>query len=195
MDSKCPKCQKLITHEDFLFEVQCACGSRFNPFMGLESADHSGDITDAVSDSFQESQNAFKDIQSFGETMKESIPEAKVKDSGFSDLSAGAGELAMGMPDTGLSAQILNATNDDNFVFSSAPHLEGYRTEAYLMPVSVQATIDSGAQDPLKEAFLLLKKRAEAQGANAIVGFQWKVASDGGRVFVSGLPLKVKRTS
>ena len=83
--------------------------------------------------------------------------------------------------------------SDGNFVFSSAPQLDGYAVEKYLLPISAQATIDSNAQDPLKEAFLLLKKRAESQGANAIVGFQWKVAPDGNRVFVSGLPLKVKR--
>ena len=50
------------------------------------------------------------------------------------------------------------------------------------------------ANDPLKDAFLLLKKRAQDQGANALVEFQWKVAADGTRVFVSGLPLRVKRT-
>lgn len=185
----------MISHEDFLFEVQCECGARFNPFMGLESADNVLDTGDSGPDSFKESKSAFEDIQNFGETMQESIPEPKAgaDAGGMQDLSDPSSQSAgMGVPEmdgTPVSA------SDGGFVFSSAPHLDGYRTEAYLMPVSVQANIDSSAQDPLKEAFLLLKKRAEAQGANAIVGFQWKVASDGTRVFVSGLPLKVKRSS
>ena len=193
MDSKCPKCKKMITHEDFLFEVQCECGSRFNPFMGLESSDNALDTGDSGPDSFKESKSAFEDIQQFGETMPEAIPEPKSTSGGMEQLETSGGGNSMGVPELDTSSPL--TANDGGFIFSSAPHLDGYRTEAYLMPVSVQANIDTSAQDPLKEAFLLLKKRAESQGANAIVGFQWKVASDGSRVFVSGLPLKVKRGS
>ena len=192
MDSLCPKCKKNITHEDYLFEVQCPCGTRFNPFMGVEGGQappseiQSDDGPIAMSelddDSFKESTNAFKEIQDFGELM----PPMK---------AAGAipflkPELAVEVP----VSRTLSVAPDDNFVFSSTPHIEGHVTESYLLPVSVQSEIDTKASDPLKDAFLLLKKRAQDQGANALVEFQWKVSADGTRVFVSGLPLRVKRS-
>ncbi len=197
MDSICPKCKKSITHEDYLFEVQCPCGARFNPFMGLDGGDAVSEeipastfneplaMTELEDDSFKESTNAFKEIQDFGELM----PQAAEA------LAPKAEKLSAPRPSAPASTRTISLSHEDNFVFSSTPHLDGYDIESYLLPVSVQAEIDSTTQDPLKDAFLLLKKRAQDQGANALVEFQWKVSADGTRVFVSGLPVRVKRTS
>ncbi len=205
MDSVCPKCKKNISHEDFLFEVQCECGARFNPFMGLEGTASPEEEAPAAPapaepklemelDDFKESTNAFKEIQDFGEQMP-IAGNAPPASSSTSSAAPSYESSGLGMPenDAPSSSGPAISASAGGFVFSSAPQLDGYVTESYLLPVSAQATIDSNAQDPLKEAFLLLKKRAESQGANAIASFQWKVAPDGNRVFVSGLPLKVRR--
>jgi len=206
MDSVCPKCKKNISHEDFLFEVQCTCGARFNPFMGLDGGGMGGEPApepvqekaepklEMELDDFKESTNAFKEIQDFGEQMPVggNAPAASATPSDLGGaFDSGMGAESAAEVSSGSSAPA--APLAGGFVFSSGPQIDGYVTESYMLPVSAQATIDAGAQDPLKEAFLILKKRAESQGANAIASFQWKVAPDGNRVFVSGLPLKVRR--
>ena len=96
MLSTCPNCKRQIEHDDFLFEVLCQCGSRFNPFMVNEGLDplaglaepkemsasqagaalggggalgSSAAMATPAPDpaSFQESNNAFQEIVNFGE--------------------------------------------------------------------------------------------------------------------------------
>ena len=76
MVSTCPSCKNQITHEDYLFEVACECGMRFNPFYDASGPNEIPPQVEAEPESaapnFSESRTAFQEIVQFGETMEQS---------------------------------------------------------------------------------------------------------------------------
>lgn len=65
VESSCPNCKKKNEHEDYLFEVACSCGSRYNPFMQLEETPAAA--PSAAEPQFAEASAAFADIRNFGD--------------------------------------------------------------------------------------------------------------------------------
>lgn len=73
MISICPKCHHEIEHEDYLFEVVCSCGARFNPFMtSQDSAPKAEPGPQPPAEkvpAFSESEAAFSAIRNYGEAL------------------------------------------------------------------------------------------------------------------------------
>jgi hypothetical protein len=196
MLSICPKCKKEIEHEDFLFEVHCDCGSRFNPFMNLEPAP-----TD-VAHAEPPSAGAGLDAPTWQDPMAEQ-PDFKESQSVFAELKDFAeGTMAeMAVPPLNLdgpppaaSPSIPRAPGaPSDAVLTSGDGLPGYRIDAYLAPVSAVAALNPADSNPLRPGFDALWSHAVAEGANGVVAVRWVLSPDGSRVILSGTPVRCSK--
>jgi len=187
MLSNCPKCSKPIEHEDFLFEVVCDCGCRFNPFMLLEgqaTAEPPQEVQPAPV--FSESQAAFQEIQNFGETLTEPEPAPATAIPGAAPATRPAAPRMAAVP-------VATAAPGDECPITAGDSLPGYSIDGYGMPVSTVAEVGTG-ESPLGAAFLSLWQQALAGGGNGIVGLRWVVLPDGARILVAGTPVRLSRS-
>lgn len=204
MISKCPKCGKDIEHEDFLFEVRCEqpnCGTRFNPFMlqGAASAEPppepeaqpegpgpslmtEGDAMGAAAAEvgFQESQEAFQEIQQYGEALAETPPGSPPPPT--TSPKAAAKKAAVAPLEPGAECPI-----------SAGDSLPGYTIDALFMPVSACSKVEAASESPFHGAFQGLWQQAQSVGATGIIGLRWTLTPDGGKVFASGTPVRCSK--
>lgn len=191
MISKCPSCKKDVDHEDFLFEVLCSCGARFNPFMQAEVPGFDAPPADAGSDAegmpgveadYSESRAVFDELRSFGETMTAG------QESSDPSIHAPASATPARAPAKPPVKKPLAGTpvGASGFVLTCGDHLPGMKIEAYLSAVSASAALAADAVAPLQNLFAALTEQALASGATALIAVRWSVLPDGTRVLASG---------
>jgi len=211
MTSTCPGCNKQVEHEDHLFEVECTCGNRFNPFMlnsnmdippmepgGMGMLDEHEPEPPPPSApppeieapteppqeslvSFEESAAAFQEVREFGETL----------------VSGNLPEIKSPPPSPGLPQATRTAATgvpiSGDCLMTAGEQLSGYAVESYLPPVSVASDLNLQGGDPLKPAFEILWNQAKAAGANGVVALRWAMTPDASKVLLSGTPVRVTK--
>ena len=184
MQSVCPKCQKAVEHEDYLFEVKCECGMRFNPYFTGETTDTHAD-TASDPDGFQESTSAFKDIVTFGESVSQTgeapvITEIKAvvpqKTMAYATPSDGP---KISSPPQAASPILISPTNE----------IPEHKTERFFLPISVVTDFDANQEDPLSPGIQLLCQKATHLNANGLCGLQWQILPDGSKIIFSAIPV------
>ena len=184
MESNCPNCKKKNEHEDYLFEVLCSCGSRYNPFMQLEETPAAAPEP-APSGQFAEANAAFADIRNFGEenTPAGAVPPAPAEPEGFTDLSspAPAGSSPPPMP---AAASAPRAAPSGGATFAAGPAMEP------LPPVSAAVDYDGSLPNPLEPLIHQLWSKAQSAGASACTEVRWVVSPDGQKIFGSCVPVR-----
>ncbi|MBI4403091.1 MAG: hypothetical protein HY537_02960 [Deltaproteobacteria bacterium] len=195
MLSTCPNCLQQVSHEDHLFDVECACGTHFNPFNQpgdlppLETTPPPQPSTPTMAFSnFKESNDCFKELRDFGESLTERKSPAAVPPK--KELKPSAPQMPAQSPSTPEFAFTGEATSTEPSLMTSAGILPGYRVEQILQPVSLWADI-GGSTDPLSGAFESLWLIAKNRGANGIIGLQWSLS--GNRVLVSGTAVRCSK--
>ncbi len=179
MLSTCPNCKKEIEHEDFLFEVQCQCGSRFNPFMSMSEETPAEVVATPVWENkdstpdYSESQSVFSELKEFAETGAVTPPPSPPNATAELDSLPGATN----------SVEALDA------ILTAGDSLPGYQIDRYLPPVSAVAALDASEPNPLRPGFNALWSQALQCGANGIVAVRWVLSPDGTRVVLSGTPV------
>lgn len=185
MLSTCPNCKKQIEHEDYLFEVSCECGMRFNPFMDLGTPAAETPLTPAWADpsgttapdpnAFAESHSVFAELKEFAEgTAHATTAKPSVLDK----------------PSTAAAPVPFAAVPSSEPIITSGDGLPGYRIEAYLAPVSATGTLNAADANPMRPGFDALWNQAIALGANGIVAVRWVLSPDGSKVILSGTPVR-----
>lgn len=199
MESNCPSCKTKLEHEDYLFEVVCTkCGMRFNPFyetfQGGEEA-----AAPPPAENFQESTNAFQEIVQFGENLGGAEGTSPTPDGGTPAEAALPSfdpepQAAVTPSDSaGRSAPAASFSAESSVLITSGDTLSGHRIQAYLPPQSVWANISTDAENPLESAFMVLWENCTRKGANGVVAVQWRFTPDGGRVLISGTPVRCEK--
>jgi len=188
MTTACPKCKKMMEHEDFLFEVVCdACKTRFNPFMQTNPEEvqeepiqiqESSQELQSLPQNFNESVQAFKEIQDFGEN----IPPA-------SQAPAKSKTPAKKAEPPKTSAIASRISSDFPVVF--APNLEHQEIDSHLEPISTFCALED-SEDPLQPGIRTLITKAQSVKAQAIVQLQIHFHPDGTKVLLSGIPVTLK---
>jgi uncharacterized protein YbjQ (UPF0145 family) len=173
MQSTCPNCKKQIEHEDFLFEVACDCGSRFNPFMNA-SDDAAFEPVEAPATDYSESASVFSELKNFAEQdgVLPEIPSAQVEEA--------PSTLPRQPPRPPVSGQLILTAGDS---------IPGYQIESYLAPVSASVPLAAHESNPLGPAFDALSEQASAVSASGIVAVRWVLSPTGTHVVLSGTPV------
>jgi len=192
MISTCPNCKNQIEHEDFLFEVECKCGMRFNPFYDVKTGDVTGgtagddpgtggdrSVENPLSD-FTESRTAFQEIVQFGETgtdlpKPEAAAPSRPKPSTVTKPPSGT------TSSTGIGSE-------SEVIITTAPLLPGYEIQSYLIPVSAWSSCEG--ENPLGSGFESLWSTCVAAGGTALTSVQWSFTPDGTRILLSGIPVR-----
>lgn len=183
----------MVEHEDYLFEVKCECGMRFNPyFTGGETQNSHTDSSagDSDPDGFQESTNAFKDIVTFGEAV--SNPEgiaalAEVTPITIPEQKAPAPKtITYATPSDGTSRE---NTRSLSILISPTNEIPDHKTEKFYLPISVITEFESGQTDPLAPGFQILCQKAIEMNANGLCSLQWKILPDGSKIIFSAIPV------
>lgn len=205
MISKCPKCGKDIEHEDFLFEVRCeqaGCGTRFNPFMLANTEAPAAPVAEpdipsegagpslmtegdaagaaAAASGFAESQEAFQEIQQYGEALSETPIGAPPPPT--TSPKAAAAKKASG--------PVAPIEPGSECPITAGDTLPGYQIDGIFLPISAWAEIDAGSASPFHKAFAGLWQQAQSVGASGVIGLRWTVSPDGGKVFATGTPVR-----
>lgn len=202
MTTTCPKCKKPIEHEDYMFEVLCDCGARFNPFMNLEDSPP-GDLqplesavasawqTSPSIGQFSESQALFNELQEFAEgTLVGGSPEHQAA----AAAPAGTGEKPTPVPTPVSDAPAAKPTPSGTPpIMTAGDSLPGYRVEAYLPPISAVTPLDSKDTNPMHRGFELLWSQALQCGASGVVAVRWVLSPDGTQVVLSGTPVRCSK--
>ncbi len=189
MLSNCPQCKKQIEHEDFLFEVICDCGTRFNPFMGITDIPGLDGVTPPAAPEwkepvvatvdYSESQAVFNELKNYAED-------------GATPTSTAPVQAPVAPTSTATAPRSAPSTSSDA-IMTSGDGLPGYRIEAYLAPLSASAPLDVQQSNPLRAGFDALWAQAENSGANGIVAVRWVLSPDGSRVVLSGTPVQCSK--
>ena len=190
MTSTCPACKHPIEHDEFLFEVHCTCGSRFNPFdtgntadeMGLQQHEEIGVGQLVSTQEFAESTSVFQELRDFGEGLG-STPAPAVP------------EVAVVPEPTAVPTPSSKDGTPLAVFFTSAQMLPGYQLVTFVAPISAWGILESTTPNPLRSAYEALAKQAEALGANAIVEVRWNPLPDGTKVIVSGSAVRCSKNS
>jgi hypothetical protein len=183
MESTCPNCKKKNEHEDYLFEVACSCGSRYNPFMQLEEAPAAS--APAPDPQFAEANAAFADIRNFGdESLSPAVPPSPPEEVGFTDLSA--------PPPPGTPSPNPPVTSPPPHAASAAAASAGASVSALepLPPVSACVDFDGSLPDPLSPLVEQLWQRAASAGASACTELRWAFSPDGQKLLGSCVPVR-----
>ena len=192
MQSTCPNCKKQIEHEDFLFEVVCSCGSRFNPFMGLSEAPPLDGVDVPVSapaavegpESFEESQAVFNELKEFAEGTNMGKQ---------ANLVVGTPLDGPPKPPTRKAKTPQKVTLPSDAIMTAGDGLPGYHIDEYLPPVSASGALDPHDPNPLGRAFETLWAQAVAIGATGVVAVRWVLLPEGNRVLMSGTPVRCSK--
>lgn len=197
MITPCPQCKKQVEHEDFLFEVICDCGARFNPFMNmnevppLDGVEVAADPPTwqeppAAPTNFAESQAVFAELKDFAEG---NIAEAAPVD--LNTALGNAPAAAFAAPPTPLRERppAVPIAGDSEAILTSGDSLPGYRIDSYLPPISAVTEL-APTPNPLRKGFDALWEEALALGANGVVAVRWVLSPDGSRVVLSGTPVR-----
>jgi hypothetical protein len=212
MLSTCPNCKRQIDHEDFLFEVQCECGLRFNPFYdgasasttgtdagdpgtggGTDSSGHGGDTS--AGNGYSESRAAFAEIVQFGETAdSDTNTNMNSNSNGHASEPSKTGTskiavLAETPADLGGGIAVATGTDSEAFMIS-ADTIEGHSISQYLSPLSVWVPLDNDAPNPLAPGFNSLWQQCLGLGGNAVISLRWAVSPDGGKCLLTGVPVR-----
>ncbi len=184
-----------MEHEDYLFEVECKCGMRFNPFYDMKTGEGEATATNTEDPGtggdraienpladFSESRTAFQEIVDFGETMEET-PKAKPK-----AAAAPAPALRPKTPQPSVAPAPSTFSSDSEMVITTAPAIPGYDIQSYLMPVSAWSSTEG--DNPLAPGFEALWNTCAANGGNGLTSVQWNFTPDGTRVLLSGVPVR-----
>lgn len=168
MVSICPKCHHEVDHEDYLFEVVCSCGVRFNPFMGSQGSieKHQGKpLAAQPTQSVSESAAAFSAIREFGESLSYHLKS--------SPASPPKGAASVGS-------------------ISIRGHYLG--TADVVGLCSTLSRI--GDKDrPLEFAVQALELRARELGADGLIDFCWQVMPDGQTVLACATAVRLPHPS
>lgn len=194
MNSKCPQCQKEIEHEDYLFEVRCECGTRFNPFFDGSAGSEPTKEPSTEPPASSESQKTFQDIVSFGEGLRNSLePEGDSPPPNpdalgtLDDMSSGP----LGTPPAATPRETSFSPIDNSQVLVlTGSEIPSKTIQQWLPPISVQFAIEGLQTDPLEKATEILKSKAQEKGANAIVSLKVWVAADLTRGLLFGIPVQ-----
>jgi hypothetical protein len=168
MKSVCPNCKKQLEHEDHLFEIQCQCGHRFNPFVNFSTQTES-------ESQFSESAAAFSDIRNFGETLVENASEVPLS------------QIAEQTRSKKVTVPLFNA---DFIFYAQAPN----QNLESMSPISLTVDINMEDPDPLDRGWTALKEKAMSLGANGIIPFPFHLLSSKKALF-SGIPVKINPIS
>lgn len=184
MTSQCPHCKNSVEHEDYLFEVACSCGGRFNPFMGLtEIPPLDGVEVPETGAAFKQSEAAFAEIAQFATGDEAPLAPA-----------LGAPEISppeiVPPPPPPSAVPFAPRPTAGEAILTSGDSLPGYQIQHYLPPVSAISELDTSAANPLKAGFDALWALAQAQGGNGVVAVRWVLSPDGSRVILSGTPVQ-----
>ncbi len=192
MVTACPKCHKPNEHEDFMFEVLCECGSRFNPFMSVHEEPANDTPSAALEASaapawqelgqesgFSESQAVLEEIREFAETGND---RATLSVNTPVSAPTPSAAPARSTPRPAVSAA-------EGVIMTSGDGLPGYRIESYLSPVSAAAELEAADPNPMRRGFDALWDQARQAGGNGVVGVRWVLSPDGSRVILSGTPV------
>lgn len=207
MLSNCPHCKKEIEHEDYQFEIECSCGTHFNPFYDLAQSetgsedpgtggdsDKTHEPSPNVGDDYSESRAAFKDIVKFGE-QGASNDEEHVSVAAPTTPSKKAVKTS---PKPIASNQNVKIDSEDNHlgafhtnkIFTPSDSLP-FPIENYISPISAWAAMDTEAINPLESGFDSLWNQATTKGANAILSVKWAISPDGTRCLITGIAVRV----
>lgn len=180
MQSTCPNCKKQIEHEDFLFEVACDCGSRFNPFMNA-SEDASFDPVEApaVAD-YSESASVFSELKNFAES-----------DGAVFETTPPPQEIA----ETPAPKRAPRPVVSGQLILTAGDSIPGYQIESYLAPVSASVPLAASDPNPLGPGFDALSEQAQALSASGIVAVRWVLSPTGTHVVLSGTPVVCSKAS
>lgn len=196
MVTNCPKCHKPNEHEDFMFEVLCECGSRFNPFMSVHEEPAADEPPSAApieapaapawqelepEANFSESQSVLDEIREFAETGNDRVALSVNSSVPLAPSAAPA--------PTRSAAPRPPAAGGEETIMTSGDGLPGYRIESYLSPVSAAAELDAADPNPMRKGFDALWDQARQAGGNGMVGVRWVLSPDGSRVILSGTPV------
>ncbi len=173
MQSTCPNCKKQIEHEDFLFEVACDCGSRFNPFMSA-SNDSTFDPVEVPAIDYSESASVFSELKSFAE-QDGGLPETR--------------EAPVQTPEFPSAPKAPRPSVSGQMILTAGDSIPGYLIESYLAPVSASVPLAAEQSNPLGPAFDALSEQASAVSASAIVAVRWVLSPTGTHVVLSGTPV------
>lgn len=190
MVSTCPSCKAQVTHEDYLFEVGCDCGMRFNPFYDASANSDAANPAAAapeINETFTESNTAFKEIVDFGETLSEE-PKPTSKKLPAPPPPAAKKQAAPA------PASFAPSADGEKAIFLPSDRIEGYVIEEFYMPISTSVGIELEAPNPLKQAYDTLWNQCQAIGANAVVGVSWAFTPDGARCLVTGTPVRANKS-
>jgi len=189
MISTCPSCLNQVSHEEHLFEIQCECGTRFNPY--LSSSDEeipplegpSNPEAQAAPSDYSESRSMFEELKNFGESLnadEEVLPE---------------NNTALPPVETpGEEAQTAQVPVEE-CLMTSGDNFEGYKIESYLAPVSLWSEVSANSDNPLKPAFDRLRERAQVAGGNGILSVRWTLSPDSTRVLLTGIPVRCSKNA
>lgn len=194
MESTCPSCKAKVNHEEYLFEVGCDCGMRFNPFYDAGSENQAAGSTEAPTPSlsnssvamFTESQNAFQEIVQFGESLAEKPSAAEIPMTDIIKPNATNSTLSA-------SSNARGASDLPGAMVISGDHLDGFHIDTFFLPVSVCSNVELGAPNPLKAAFETLWKLGESAGGNALLSFRWAFSPDGAKCLLTATPVRATR--
>jgi hypothetical protein len=175
MTSACPNCKKAVEHEDFMFEVVCFCGARFNPFVQLdELVKVEGMELSSPTPDHAESQSAFAEIRQFAEELsapKKQNPSKTPRPAEKADDQA--------------ATVVSYSADHPNILITSADALQEKTIETYLSSVSAISGV-SNEENPLHAIFEKLSQQASSLGANAILSLRWSFSPDGTKILASG---------
>jgi hypothetical protein len=183
MDSTCPNCKKKNEHEDYLFEVACSCGSRYNPFMPLDEAPAAASLP-TPDPQFAEANAAFADIRNFGdENLSPAVPPSLPEKVAFTELSA--------PPPPGAPSSNPPATSPPRPVSAAAASVGAVVSPLEpLPPVSACVDFDGSLPDPLSPLVEKLWQRATSAGASACTELRWAFSPDGQKLLGSCVPVR-----
>lgn len=184
MLSVCPHCKKQIEHEDYLFEVACTCGTRFNPFdvatedsTSAPGAEASAEGMESEIVDFSESSATIQEIREFGEALGDPEAEQALVEKTKKTAIKTAPVTAQSSVPISSSGSVL---------FTSGDQLDGYKIDGYLGFVSSIAEIDFASDHPLAPIIDQISRQAIARQANGVLSFQWCLTPDGAKAIASG---------
>lgn len=184
VESTCPNCKKKNEHEDYLFEVACTCGSRYNPFMALEETP-AASAPATTEPQFAEANAAFADIRSFGDdnVSQAAVPAAE-PEAGFTDLSAPPPEGSAPPTVPIASAPSVSRSSAGGATLAAGPAMEP------LPPVSASVDFDGNLPNPLEPLVQQLWEKASGAGGSACTEVRWAFSPDGQKIVGSCVPVR-----
>jgi len=218
--STCPACLNQILHEDGKDTISCECGETFSPFLtvppemdftsgpliamaekntivGPTFSENSNSMNEDFlaqnnSQDFSESEAAFAELRSFGETVSESgPPELPVSSPIVSSSPTPTGGTSVSQtPSEPLPSEAVHVCP-----ITAGDELSGYTVDAFLPPISVWCSAKLEIEDPLKNAHDMLSQKATQLGANGVVSVRWSFTPDGSRILLTGTPVKCRKAN